>query len=194
MPIQAGEPSQRAQPRHEAVFAATHGDKPRQTVKTAADRPLGNGEDAVACVVADEGILLGSVTDEIAVGHPLRLYKLELLPRVRADQREHGAKLGGVILKQAVLQRGTVVRAAVYYVKQKKAYDIVFQGIARIDAANVRAERALQYRHVVRVSEIIVTVWVGAKGGIIVVRRQHQRRAAAPAANHLGGNQLLFLG
>ena len=72
MLTQTGEPLQRAQPGHEAIFAAADGNKPRQAVKTASDRPLGNGEDALAVVVAGERILLGSVTDEIAVRHPLR--------------------------------------------------------------------------------------------------------------------------
>ena len=72
MLTQAGEPLQRAQPGHEAIFAAANGNKPRQAVKAASDRPLGNGEDALAVVVAGERILLGSVTDEIAVRHPLR--------------------------------------------------------------------------------------------------------------------------
>ena len=54
-------------------------------MKPASDRPPGNGEDAVAFTVTDDGILLGSVTDEIAVGHPLRLHEFELPLLVCAD-------------------------------------------------------------------------------------------------------------
>jgi len=72
MLTQTGEPLQRAQPGHEAIFAAADDNEPWQAVKAATDRPLGNGEDALAVVVAGERILLGSVTDEIAVRHPLR--------------------------------------------------------------------------------------------------------------------------
>src|SRR5215472_11385014 len=102
--IQASDPSQRAQPGHEAVLAATHGYELRQAVKTSSDRPLGNGEDAVAFVVADEGILLGSVADEIAVGHPLRLHELELPLLMRADQEEDAAALGAIIFEHSLRQ------------------------------------------------------------------------------------------
>src|SRR6516162_2115837 len=104
MLTQAGEPLQRAQPGHEAIFAAPDANKPRQAVKTASDRPLGNGEDAVAFVVADEGILLGSVTDEIAVGHPLRLHELKLPLQMRADQQEHAPALSAVIFEHSLRQ------------------------------------------------------------------------------------------
>ena len=76
--IKSGEPSQRPQPGHEAVLAATHGDKLRQAVKSASNGPFGNGEDAIAFTITEDGILLGSVADEIAVGHPLRLHEFEL--------------------------------------------------------------------------------------------------------------------
>jgi hypothetical protein len=55
-------------------------------VQTTPSRNLGNGEDALAFIIADERILLGSVTDEVAVSNPLRLHKLELPLQVRADQ------------------------------------------------------------------------------------------------------------
>ena len=87
-----------------AVLTATHGNKPRQALKMASDRPLGNGEDALAFIVADEGILLGSVTDEVAVSHPLRLHELKLPPEMRADQEEDATPLGAVIFEHALRQ------------------------------------------------------------------------------------------
>src|SRR5262249_56398410 len=121
------QPPQRAQAGHEAVLAASHGDETRQAMKALADRPLGNGEDAVALVIADERILLGSMTDEIAVGHPLRLHELELLPLVRADQQEHAPTLDAVILEHAIWQRRSVIRAAAQEVVAIDVYDIVFR-------------------------------------------------------------------
>src|SRR5262249_2199068 len=98
------EPAQCPQPRDEAVLAAAHGDEPRQTVQPAPNRPLRNSEDAVAFVVADQGILLGAVTDEIPVGGPLRLNELELSLQMRADQQKDAAALGAVILEDALWQ------------------------------------------------------------------------------------------
>ena len=72
MLTQTGEPLQRAQPGHEAIFAAADDNEPWQAVKAPSGRFLRNREDALAFVVANEWILLGAVTDEIAVRHPLR--------------------------------------------------------------------------------------------------------------------------
>src|SRR5262245_37890171 len=165
------DPSQRAQSRHEAVLAATHGDEPRQALKTASDRPLGNSEDAVAVVVADERILLGSVADEVAVGHPLRLNKLELPMQVRADQQEDAAALGAVILEHAFRQGWSVVCAAAQKMVEIDSDNVVFQGIARIHTTNVRAKRAFQALHVTRITKIVIAISIRAQCGIVAVRR-----------------------
>ena len=73
-------------------------------LEPAPNRPLGNGEDAVAFTVTEDGILLGSVTDEVAVSHPLRLHELKLPPEMRADQEEDAAALGAVIFEHALRQ------------------------------------------------------------------------------------------
>jgi hypothetical protein len=54
-------------------------------VQALADRHSGDRKDTVAFVITDERVLFGSVTDEIAVGHPLRLHELKLLPQMRTD-------------------------------------------------------------------------------------------------------------
>jgi hypothetical protein len=95
---------QRAQTGHEAVLAATHAYKTWQALKAASDRPPRYREDAPAVIVADEGILLGSVADEIAVGRPLGLNEFELPPQMCADQEEDAAALSAVIFEHALRQ------------------------------------------------------------------------------------------
>ena len=44
------------------------------------------------------------------------------------------------------------------------------------------------------VGEVVVSLHVGPKCGIVLLGREHERRAAAPAADQLGRNQFLLLG
>src|SRR6185295_2054322 len=118
---------------NEAVFAAADGHEPRQTVKAPPRRPLGDGEVAVAVVVADERVLLGAVTDEIAVGHPLRLHELELPLQMRANQEEDAAALGAVVLEHALRQGRPVIGAPPQEVVEIDRDYFVLEGIARID-------------------------------------------------------------
>jgi len=73
-------------------------------VKSPTDRGFGYGEDSVAFVITYDRILLRCMIDEVAVSHPLRLHELELLPQVRADQKENTAALHAVILQDAVIR------------------------------------------------------------------------------------------
>jgi hypothetical protein len=45
---------------------------------------------------------------------------------------------------------------------------------------------------IIRVIEVVVSLWVGAQCGVIHFRRQGQRRATAPAADQLRGEQFSF--
>src|SRR6185369_5743320 len=45
---------------------------------------------------------------------------------------------------------------------------------------------------IVRVIKVVVSLWVGANCGIIHLRREGQRRATAPAADQLRGEQFSF--
>src|SRR5215471_6092998 len=123
-------------------------------MKAASDGPRGDCEDAVGFVVADERILLGSVADEIAVGYPLRLHELKLPLLVRADQEEDAAALGAVIFEHALRQGRSEVRAAPQEFVDVDVDDVALQGIAWIDTTDVRAERALEPLHVVRIAEL----------------------------------------
>ena len=44
------------------------------------------------------------------------------------------------------------------------------------------------------VGEVVVPLHVGAEFGIVLLGREHERRATAPAAHQLGRNQFLLLG
>src|SRR5258706_16132745 len=54
------------------------------------------------------------------------------------------------------------------------------------------SERGLPATRIVRVVEVVIPLRVRAEGGVIDVRRQHQRRTAAPAADQLRGDKFLF--
>src|SRR5215510_14010557 len=191
--IESREPAQRPQAWHEAVLAASHGDELRQAVKAAPHRFLWNREDALAVVVADERILLSSMTDEIAVRHPLRLHELELLSQVRTDQQKHAAAVNAVILEDARRHQRSVARAAPDEVVEIDGDELVLQRVARIDTTDVRAEGALQSLHVLRIGEFVVANEITPERRIVAVWTEHQGSAAAPAAHHFCGDQLLLL-
>jgi hypothetical protein len=65
--------------------------------------------------------------------------------------------------------------------------------VARVHSADVASERRLAAMRVVCVIEVVVPPRVCAKGGIVDLGRQRQRRAAAPAADQLGGEQFPLL-
>ena len=65
--------------------------------------------------------------------------------------------------------------------------------IARIYPANVRADWGrIAVRVHLLVGEVVVSLRVGAKLGIVFFGREYERRAAAPAPHQLGGDQLLL--
>ena len=74
--------------------------------------------------------------------------------------------------------------------------EVVLEAVARVHAANVRAQRALQTaRIVIVVEKIVVAESVGSKRfGSSRSRCQRRGRAAAPASEHLRRQQLLFVG
>ena len=54
------------------------------------------------------------------------------------------------------------------------------------------SERHLPPARIVRVIEVVVSLWVGAHCGVIHFRRQGQRGATAPAAYQFRGEQFTF--
>ena len=132
------------------------------------------------------------MTDEIAVGNPLRLHELELTLLVRSDQEKDPAALGAVVFKYSLRQGWSVVRAATQEVVEIDGDDVVFEGIARIDTTNVRAEGALEALHVVCIRKFIVALAIRSESGIVTLWCEEERRPAPPPADHFCGDQLFF--
>src|SRR5689334_16081424 len=64
--------------------------------------------------------------------------------------------------------------------------------VSRVHPPDMTSERHLPPARVVRVIEVVVSLRVSADRGVIDFRRERQRRATAPAANELGGEQFAF--
>ena len=145
---------------------------------------------SAAVLNADQRVPLGGRADELAVVDPLPLDELELPVQVRADEGEHQPAVGAVVLQHAGGQRRAVVGAAADHpVQPDLAGD---DRVARVHPPGVRADRALQSPRVVAVHEGVVARGVGAQLGVVLVRGQGQRRAAGPAPDELGREQLLL--
>ena len=138
----------------------------------------------------DQRVLLAGRADEFAVVDPLRLDELELAGQVRPDEGEHDAAIGAVVLQHAFGQRRAVAGAAPDHAVQPHLADD--RRVARVHPPGVRAERALEAARVVAVQEGVVALRVGAQLGVVALGGQRQRRAAAPAPDELGGQQLLL--
>ena len=90
------------QARHKTVFATTRDHKPRRPANVRRTGRRGIEKVPEAVVRACCGILLVRSPEKRAVVHPLGLDELELTPKVGADEREHQATLGTVIVQYAV--------------------------------------------------------------------------------------------
>src|SRR5690349_9244428 len=64
--------------------------------------------------------------------------------------------------------------------------------VARVHPPHVTSERRLPTARVIRVIEVVVSLWVSAERSVIDIRREGQRRAAAPAADQLRREKFPF--
>src|ERR1700738_4020667 len=110
-------------------------------MKTAPDRTLRDSENSVAHISSENRVLLPSVTYEVAVRYPLRLYEFKLALQMSTDQQEDAAAIYAVI------------RASPKKMMKIYSYKVVLQSVARIHTSNVRTERALQPLRITCVAE-----------------------------------------
>src|SRR5918998_937071 len=186
--VELREPAHRPQARREAVLAAARDDERREILEPAPDRPLGNGEAARPVVRTDERVLLQRGADEDAVVQPLGLDELELPFEVRAREYEDDAAIGAVVFEHALGQHRSVARAAPDDAVQADVDGAVaVQRVARIRAPCVRTQGALEAPRIVAVEERVVALRVIAERRVVDVRRERERSAALPAAEHLRG-------
>src|ERR1041385_6858682 len=69
------------------------------------------------------------------------------------------------------------------------------RGVTWVGSANMRTTRCFQTSLVIFLKhEGVVSLRVCAELGIIMERTQRERRATAPTAHHLGGQQFFFVG
>src|ERR1700726_694764 len=131
-------------------------------MKTAPDRTLRDSENSVAHIRSEDRVLLPSVTYEVAVRYPLRLYEFKLALQVSSDQQEDAAAIYAVVLHDAFRQRYAVIRASPKKMMKIYSYKVVLQSVARIHTSNVRTERALQPPRIVCVAENVVAIRICA--------------------------------
>src|SRR6202790_5372234 len=122
-------------------------------MKTAPNRALRDSENSVAHISSENRVLLPSVTYEVAVRYPLRLYEFKLALQMSTDQQEDAAAIYAVILHDAFRQRYAVIRASPKKMMKVSGHKIVLQSVARIHTSNVRTERALQPLRIICVAE-----------------------------------------
>src|ERR1700676_2957437 len=131
-------------------------------MKTAPDRALRDSENSVAHISSENRVLLPSVTYEVAVRYPLRLYEFKLALQMSTDQQEDAAAIYAIILHDAFRQRYAVIRASPKKMMKIYSYKVVLQSVARIHTSNVRTERALQPLRITCVAENVVAIRICA--------------------------------
>jgi len=114
--FKVGEPAQGSQSWHEAIFTASRNDKPQDALKAFANRPPWNCKAAtlVATLVVrpGDGILIAARPKKDSVIYPLRLDELELPAEVSADESEHQAPIGAVVLQDSFRERRAICGSA----------------------------------------------------------------------------------
>ena len=190
----ASQVTQPVDPGREVVLAAAHGDHARERA-VEERRAAGHGHLVQAVVVhrADDRILVVAEPERVARVRPLGLHELELAGEAGLDGHEDHAAVGAVVLG-AFGQQLAVGDAAPDQAMTVHQLAVERHAQPRVHAADVRADRAAQPLRVAAVVERVVARLVGHQRRVLGVRRGVERRAVAPAADELGGQQLLAAG
>ena len=126
---------------------------------------------------------------EGAVVDPHVLGELELTDQAGADDERGDAAIHTVV-GRALGQCRTVGSTAANHPVPVH----VVRSVARVEASRVRSQRAsIPVRIHLLIVEVVVAHTVRAQLGIVLIRCQHQRGTAAPAAHELRGEQFLIV-
>src|SRR3954453_2294983 len=142
--LELREPAERAQAGGKAVLAAAGDDERRQLLEPAPDRPVRDRQRPGPVVRSDERVLLGGRADEDAVVEPLRLDELELAVQVRADEDEHDAALGPVVLEHALREHRPVARPAADHAMEADIRRVAVKRVAWVRPPRMRARGTLE--------------------------------------------------
>jgi hypothetical protein len=138
-------------------------------------------------------ILLLAQTHEVAGVDPLALQELDVVDRARAEGDVVQAAVLPVVFELRRSDRVAVGGAAPDDPADVDVAEDLQLRRPRVHPADVRAQRRVQSARVVGVVEVVDAVGVLAERRVVACRRQRERRAAAPAADELGRQQLPVL-
>src|SRR4051794_3642348 len=170
-----GDRSKRRQARHEQVLAAACSDERRLRGEEERRGAL-HGHLRRAGAVPEDVVLVVAEVEDVAVVQPLDLDALELPRDARVEADEHEPAVLAVVLGLALRQRRPVRHPAPDDAVAEGQPPVEAEGVARVRAADVRAERAAQAVAVAGpVPEVVGAVGGGVEGRVGLVRRRHQR-------------------
>src|SRR5262249_39819818 len=185
---QGCEPAQRLEPRQKEVGTPAKRREGRQASNLPANGALRDLEFERSVVSSSEGVALVSELVEVTIVHPDVLRELKLPDEARADD-ECGepallAIVRGALRKMRSIGRTPTDQAVSVHVRCC---------IARVHASHVGPKR---YRITLRVLglivEIIITLRVSPELGVVLLGREHQGGATAPAAHEFRSEEFLL--
>src|SRR3954451_14803892 len=153
------QPAQARDAGEEAVLTSYRGHEPGYAMHASAYRSARDGERAAAVVRPGDRVVLVVEAHEVAVVLPLRLDELELAGNGRTHEDEHPSPFHTIVFHRPLGQHGAVGEAAPHDAVDIHVRNFVFEGVPRVDAADVGAGRALEaLRVLVVVAEVVVAL------------------------------------
>ena len=156
-------------------------------MNAAPHRSLRNGEGGAFFLQAHDHVAFVADPDKISVVDPFPLQEFERRHRLGADPEKEEPARDFIIV---VRKRVRVVRRSVSGAAPDNAVEIHVRehrhlGIAWIHPAHVAAKWRLPAVRIFRVTEVVVSLRICTERGVVLVWRERQWRAAAPATNKL---------
>src|SRR4051794_18291495 len=151
-----------------------------------------DGEAASLVIRPHEGVLLRRGADEDAVVEPLGLDELELSAQVGSREHEDDSPVDVVVFEYALGQHRSIAGAAPdHAVEADIDAAIVVEGVSRVRATRMGADRTLKAAWILGVPEVVVASNVLAKSGVVTVRGKRERCSTLPSPNHLRAEERL---